>query len=68
MTTKMNELKRRVEAGDPEAIKAVQEAFDGMTRTLTEWVESILPALNQLTAILNRPEVRAAIEKGDTES
>ena len=58
------DLRRRVEAGDPEAIEAVQRMFTAFGRVMTDWLESVRPAVERITEILNRPEVRACLEQG----
>lgn len=61
----LRDLRRRIEAGDPEAIEAVQRAFAAVAEAMSDWLESVRPALRRLAEIVDQPEVRAYLATKD---
>lgn len=63
MAKGLADLQRRVEAGDPEAIDAVRRMYAAFGKAMTDWLESVRPALERLVAVVNQPEVRACLKQ-----
>jgi hypothetical protein len=53
------DLRRKVEAGEPDAIEIVQRMFNVLGKAMADWLESIRPALNRMCEAMDTPEVRA---------